>query len=66
MRRLYYPSDVGLARTLTHGLLPEAPATAKDVALATRIYGKDIISLKRKTTDKGPLATKYTLVPSSR
>lgn len=65
MRRLYYPSDVGLARTLTHGVLLEAPVTANDVVLATRIYGKDVASLKGKSKDMGPVASNDTLVPSS-
>ncbi len=45
MAKLYYPSDAALVRTLTHGVLLNSPVTANEVAVATKIYGKEIAAL---------------------
>jgi hypothetical protein len=63
MRRLHYPSDSALIRTLTKGAMLECPVTGKDVVTATELYGKDVASLKAKTKDKGPVGDYRVLVP---
>jgi hypothetical protein len=63
MRRMYYPADSTLIRTLTKGAMLECPVTGKDVVTATEVYGKDVASLKGKTKDKGPVGDYRVLVP---
>ena len=65
MRRLYYPSEATLVNMLSSGRLLNAPVTPHDVLRATDIYGKDVPSLKGKTVDHGPIATRDLLVPKS-
>ena len=56
MRRMHYPSDGGLIRTVTKGTMLECEVTGQDIMLATKIYGKDVASLQGKTKDMGPTA----------
>jgi hypothetical protein len=63
MRRMYYPADSTMIRTLTKGAMLECPVTGKDVVTATEVYGKDVASLKGKTKDKGPVGDYRVLVP---
>lgn len=64
MRRLYYPADSALVRTITKGALVECNTTGRDVVLATDIYGKDVASLKGKTKESKPKSYKTLLVPT--
>jgi hypothetical protein len=63
MRRMYYPADSALIRTLTKGAMLECPVTGKDVVTATGVYGKDVASLKGKTRDMGPVGDYRVMVP---
>ena len=65
MRRLYYPTDATLVNMLASGRLLNAPVTPHDVLRATQMYGKDVPSLKGKTVNHGPVATRDLLVPKS-
>ena len=53
-RRLYYPADSALVRTITKGAMVECNTTSRDVVLATDIYGEDVPSLKGKTKEVKP------------
>jgi hypothetical protein len=64
MRRLYYPADSALVRTITKGAMVECNTTGHDVILATDIYGSDVASLKGKTKDRKPNTYKQMLVPT--
>jgi hypothetical protein len=55
-RRLYYPSDGALIRTVTKRTMLECEVTGQDVTLATKIYGQDVASLQGKTKDMSPVA----------
>ena len=50
---------------LTHGRTLNAPVTPHDVIRATDIYGKDVASLKGRTTYKGPVKTDVLEIPKS-
>ena len=63
MRKLYHPSDVGLARTINGGVMTNCDVTGKDVVLASDIWGKDVPSLKGKTKEKGPSEDMRMFVP---
>ena len=63
MRRLYYPADSALVRTITKGAMVECSVTGRDVVLATEVYGKDVASLKGKTKDRKPQHFTKLLVP---
>ena len=63
MRRLYYPADSALVRTITKGAMVECSVTGRDVVLATEVYGKDVASLKGKTKDRKPKHFTKLLVP---
>ena len=64
MRRLYYPADSAMVRTITGGALLECRTTGRDVVLATDIYGKDVASLKAKTKERKPEQFKTLMVPT--
>jgi hypothetical protein len=64
MRRLFYPADSTLVRTITKGAMVECNTTGKDVVLATDIYGRDVASMKGKTKDRKPDTYKSLLVPT--
>jgi hypothetical protein len=63
MRRLFYPADSTLVRTVNNGALVECRVTGRDVVLATDIYGKDVASMKGKEKDRKPNTYKKLLVP---
>ena len=65
MRRLHYPSDAVLVNMLASGRILNAPVTPHDVLRATSIYGKDVPTLKGKTVDHGPVATRDMIIPKS-
>mgnify|MGYP003386305885 CR=1 FL=1 len=64
MRRLYYPADSALIRTITKGALVECDTTGRDVVLATDIYGRDVASMKGKAKDIKPKVYPKMLVPT--
>lgn len=64
MRRLFYPADSALVRTITKGAMVECNTTGRDVVLATDIYGPDVASLKAKTKDRKPESYRKLLVPT--
>ena len=63
MRRLYYPADSALIRTITKGAMVECSSTCRDVVLASEVYGKDVASLKGKSKDRKPKHFTKLLVP---
>ena len=65
MRRLFYPPDSVLVKILAGGSMLNSPVTPHDVIRATQIYGKDVASLKGRTTYGGPVKTDVLLVPKS-
>eukprot|EP00603_Paraphysomonas_imperforata_P014478 CAMPEP_0114457200 /NCGR_PEP_ID=MMETSP0104-20121206/4038_1 /TAXON_ID=37642 ORGANISM="Paraphysomonas imperforata, Strain PA2" /NCGR_SAMPLE_ID=MMETSP0104 /ASSEMBLY_ACC=CAM_ASM_000202 /LENGTH=636 /DNA_ID=CAMNT_0001629735 /DNA_START=83 /DNA_END=1990 /DNA_ORIENTATION=+ len=63
MRRMFYPADSALVRTINNGALVECNTTGKDVVMATDIYGKDAASTKGKAKDRKPDTYKRLVVP---
>ena len=63
MRRMFYPADSALVRTINNGALVECDTTGKDVVMATDIYGKDTASMKGKAKDRKPDTYKSLVVP---
>ncbi len=49
IKRLYYPSDVGLVNTLAKGRMLNTSVTPQDVLRVTKIYGRDVPFIKGKT-----------------
>ena len=64
MRRLYYPADSAIVRSINNGAMVECNTTGHDIVLATDIYGNDVASLKGKTKDRKPDTYKKLLVPT--
>jgi hypothetical protein len=62
-RRLYYPSDGALVRTLHKGVMTNCDVTGRDVSVSVNIYGKDIPSIKGKSKDKGTVGDRLIYVP---
>jgi hypothetical protein len=62
-RRLFYPSDGALVRTLHKGVMTNCDVTGRDVSVSVNIYGKDIPSIKGKTKDKGAVEDRIMYVP---
>ena len=62
-RRLYYPSDGALVRTLHKGVMTNCDVTGRDVSVSVNIYGKDIPSIKGKSKDKGTVGDRLMYVP---
>ena len=66
MKRLYYPSDVGLVNTLAKGRMLNTSVTPQDVLRATKIYGRDLPSIKGKTVNRPNTSVgKELLIPAS-
>ena len=63
MRRLAYPGETALVKTLTKGSFLNCPTTGKDVVLAFDIYGHDVALLGGKMKDYGPVGNYQVLVP---
>jgi len=62
-RRLFYPSDGALVRTLQKGVMTNCDVTGRDVSVSVNIYGKDIASIKGKTKDRGTVDDRLMRVP---
>jgi hypothetical protein len=62
-RRLYYPSDGALVRTLHKGVMTNCDVTGRDVSVSVNIYGKDVPSIKGKSKDKGTVGDRLMYVP---
>ena len=52
MKKLGYPSVPDMKKMVSNGSIINCPTTVKDIDRAEIIYGKDIASLKGKTTSK--------------
>jgi hypothetical protein len=63
MRKMYHPSDVGLIRTINHGVMTNCGVTGKDVVIATDIWGRDVASIRGKSKDRGPAEDRRMFVP---
>ena len=63
MRRLGYVSAKDEAAMLNSGAILNCPVTAADVYRATRIYGKDIATLKGKTVASPSKTVKVEYIP---
>ena len=64
-RRLVYPSDQALSNTFNKGSIIQCDVTGRDIALASKIFGPTVESLKGKSKDHGPTRETVYDVPRS-
>jgi hypothetical protein len=62
-RRLFYPSDGALVRTLHKGVMTNCDVTGRDVSVSVNIYGQDAAVIKGKTKDRGTVGDRIMHVP---
>jgi hypothetical protein len=64
-KRLFFPSDAGLVNIVAKGRMLNTAVTPLDIIRATRMYGRDVPSIKGKTTNHPNTLCKELLVPMS-
>ena len=64
-RKLHYPSDQALQRSISNGVITNSEITRKDLMLANQLFGPTVESLKGKTKDYGTTGEYVEFVPRS-